>query len=168
MDFETAINRVLKSEGGYTDGKGDPGGETSFGISKRSYPNVDIKALTRAQAVDIYKRDFWVRVRADQMPDVLQFQALDFAVNSGIGTALRKLQSAAGVADDGHWGPVTAAAVKAMDPAVLTLRFLSKRLHFMRRLSNWPIAGAGWAGRIADGMAYAADDLIATGATKAP
>lgn len=160
MDFTTAINRALKAEGGYTAGIGDPGGETNWGISKRSYPNVDIRNLTREGAIAIYRRDFWDAIHADQMPEDLQFQVLDFAINSGIQTSIRKLQSAAGVADDGHWGPLTRAAVAKMPPAVLLLRFLAKRLDFMRRLSNWPIAGAGWAARIAENMMLAADDLL--------
>lgn len=161
MNFETAINRTLKSEGGYTPAKAsDPGGETSFGISKRSYPNLNIKNLTRDQAIAIYRRDFWELVNADEMPEDLQFQALDFAINSGIGTAIRKLQSAAGVADDGYWGPVTRAAVARMPPAVLLLRYLAKRLDFMRRLSNWLPNSAGWAARIAENMMHASDDLL--------
>lgn len=164
MDFRTAIDRVLKIEGGYVNDPKDPGGETIFGISRRSFPNFnggDFKNATREQAVDLYRTEFWVKVHADAMPDVLAYQAVDFAANSGIGTSLRKLQAAAGVADDGHWGPVTQAAVKAVSSAVLTFRFLSLRLDFMRSLSNWQHDGRGWAGRIAEDMRYAADDLLA-------
>ena len=42
-EFSLAIPIVLENEGGYVDDPNDPGGETNFGISKRSYPNVDIK-----------------------------------------------------------------------------------------------------------------------------
>lgn len=167
MDFNFAIERVLKVEGGYVNDPEDPGGETQWGISKRSYPNVDIKALTRDGAKAIYLSDFWLRVHADTMPDVLAFQALDFAVNSGIETAVRKLQAAAGVADDGHWGPITQAAVKSQSQAVLALVFMSLRLDYMRALSNWQSAGRGWAGRIATDMRYAAQDLLATSTSPA-
>ncbi len=159
MSFEIAISRVLGNEGGYVNDPADPGGETQWGISKRAYPQLDIRSLTREQAVEIYRHDFWLRVHADEMPEPLQFQALDFAVNSGIETAVRKLQLAAGVADDGHWGPVTRAAVSAANPLVITLDFIAARLDFMRRLSNWPHAGSGWAGRIAQDIRYAAQDL---------
>ena len=47
VPFEAAVDRVLGHEGGYVNHPNDPGGETNWGISKRSYPNVDIKALTR-------------------------------------------------------------------------------------------------------------------------
>ena len=161
MSFATAIDRVLGIEGGYTPGlPGDPGGETKFGISKRSYPNLDIKNLTREQAVSIYHNDFWLPLHADQMPTVLAFQAMDFAVNSGIQTAIRKLQACLGVADDGHWGPVTQAAVIAVAPAVLTFRFVAARLDYMRSLSNWPQFSKSWAGRIAEDLRDAAKDLL--------
>ena len=159
MSFDVSINRLLKNEGGYTDGEGDPGGETNWGISKRSYPHLDIKNLTRDEAIEIYRRDFWLCVNASEMPEVLQFQALDFAVNAGIQTAIRKLQAAAGVADDGHWGPITRAAVQATSPAKLVLRFLAEQADFRRKLSTWPRFGAGWTGRLAEDLRYAAEDL---------
>ena len=160
MNFDTAIDRVLTNEGGYTPGVGDPGGETNFGIGKRSYPDVDIKNLTREQAIEIYRRDFWAKVDGADLPDDVMFQALDFAVNSGCETAIRYLQRAAGVADDGHIGPVTIDALKAMPPAVLLIIYLALRLKFMRGLKNWPIAGGTWANRIADDMILGAQDLL--------
>ena len=161
MSFDIAIARVLANEGGYTPGlPGDPGGETNFGVSKRSYPNVDIKALTRAGAIVIYQRDFWLTVHADAMPVVLQFQALDFAVNAGIGTAIRKLQAAAGVADDGHWGPVTQAKVQVTSPAALTASFMALTLAYKRKLSNWPTFCNGWVDRFVQDLQYFATDLL--------
>lgn len=59
--FEMAINFVLPQEGGYVNDPKDLGGETNFGISKRKYPNVDIKNLTDLGAVTIYRRDYWDR-----------------------------------------------------------------------------------------------------------
>ena len=158
MDFDTAFSRLLGNEGGYTPGEGDPGGETNWGISKRSYPSVNIKDLTREDAKELYRRDFWNKIHADKMYDGVAFQALDFAVNSGIQTAIRKLQAAARVADDGWWGPRTEAAIAAMSETDLIMRFNAQRLRFMTRLKNWPHAGAGWANRIANNLDYGAED----------
>ncbi len=158
MTFDTAIERVLSSEGGYVNRADDPGGETQWGISKRSYPDLDIKALTREQAKAIYLRDFWLAGHMDQFDPALAFQVLDFAVNSGIQTALRKLQQAAGVADDGHIGPVTLAAIKARSVTDMLFLFIAYRLKFWTKLSNWPAAGKGWANRAADDLIYAAQD----------
>lgn len=158
MNFDQAFDRLVGHEGGYVNNPQDPGGETNWGISKRSYPLVDIKNLTREQAKAIYRSDFWNRIHADQIYDGVAFQAFDFAVNSGIETAVRKLQAAARVADDGHWGPVTRAAVAAMSESDLILRLNAQRLRFMTRLSGWRDFGKGWALRIAGNLDYGAED----------
>lgn len=158
MNFDTAIERVLAIEGGYVNDPDDPGGETNFGISKRSYPNIDIKSLTRAGAKEIYRRDFWELVSADDLYDGVAYQALDFAVNSGPDTAVRYLQRALGVADDGHFGPISKAAAKEMSESDQIQRLLAERLDFMTRLSNWAHAGRGWARRIAQDLRYGAMD----------
>lgn len=158
MDFNTAFDRLLGNEGGYTPGVGDPGGETNWGISKRSYPNVDIKHLTRDAAKAIYFNDFWSRIHATELADGVAFQAFDFAVNSGIETAVRYLQRAVGAADDGHWGPISRAAADAMSESDTIMRLNAYRLQFMARLSNWPTAGKGWANRIAQNLLYGAVD----------
>lgn len=158
MNFDQAFDRLMGNEGGYSNRADDPGGETNWGISKRSYPNVDIKALTRDQAKAIYLRDFWQRGHMDQYDGAIAFQVFDFAVNSGIETALRKLQAAAGVADDGHVGPITIAAIKSKSVTDLVMRFVAQRLRFWTKLSNWPAAGAGWANRAARDLEYGAED----------
>jgi lysozyme family protein len=156
--FLTAINRVLGIEGGYVNDPADPGGETNWGISKRSYPNLDIASLTRDDAIAIYERDFWSKIDGDTLPPGVGYQCLDFAVNSGVGTALRALQRAVGVADDGVFGPVSLAALKAQDAADTIMRFLAERLMFMSGLSNWSSFGKGWARRIATDLRYGAQD----------
>ena len=159
MDFEIAIERVLSNEGGYVNDPKDPGGETQWGISKRSYPDVDIANLTREEAKAIYKRDFWDKVRGADLHEDVAFQVLDFAVNSGGSVAIQYLQRAAGVADDGHIGPVTIEAVNNAFIPSLVVTYLSLRLDFMTRLKNWPDAGKGWARRISQLMKDAAEDL---------
>ena len=156
--FDIAINRLLGNEGGYVANPNDPGGVTNWGISQRSYPSLDIAALTRDQAIAIYKSDFWDKIDGDAMPAGVGFQSLDFAVNSGIQTALRALQRAIGVADDGVFGPVSLAALKAADPADTIMRLLAERLMFMTGLSGWASFGRGWARRIAADLRYGAAD----------
>ncbi len=156
--FDVVFDRLIGNEGGYVNDPKDPGGETNWGISKRSYPDLDIKALTRDQAKAIYLRDFWQRGHMDEYDPAIAFQIFDFAVNSGIDTALRKLQAAVRVADDGHIGPVTVAAIKAMSVTDLIMRFAAQRLRFMTKLRNWPQAGAGWVNRIANDLDYGAED----------
>lgn len=156
MDFDQAFSRLIGHEGGYTNNPADPGGETNWGISKRSYPSVDIKNLTRDQAATIYLRDFW-KPLGDADP-AIKFQVFDFAVNSGIQTAVRKLQAAIGVADDGHWGPISANTLAAMDKNDVLMRFIAQRIRFWASLSTWLMFGKGWAIRAAGQLEYAAED----------
>ncbi len=156
--FDRSFDRLMGHEGGYTLGVGDPGGETKWGISKRSYPKLNIKTLTREQAKAIYLSDFWTRGKMDQYDSAISFQVFDFAVNSGIETAIRKLQSAVGVADDGHVGPITVAAIKAMSVTDIIMRLAAERLLFYTRLSTWGAFGRGWARRVASDLQYGAED----------
>lgn len=159
MSFDKIIDRVLGHEGGYVNDPRDPGGETKFGISKRAYPAVDIKALTREAAVDIYRRDYWVRIRGAELPFGVAFQVLDAAINHGVGNAVRWLQRAAGVADDGLVGPLTLAAVRRADIRDLLDLFTAERLDFYTRLDGFDAFGRGWVRRSAANLRLAAGDL---------
>lgn len=150
MTFDQAFDKLINHEGGYTFNPHDPGGETKFGISKRSYPHLDIHSLTLADAKTIYKRDFWDRAQCDKLAPDLAFDLFDGAVNSGIGQSIRWLQRAVGVADDGVVGPLTLAAInREDDSSAIRARYNGQRLDFMTRLSTWDVFGKGWARRIA-------------------
>ena len=156
--FDDFIPRVLLAEGGYVNDPADRGGETKYGISKRSYPSVDILNLTRDAAVAIYRRDFWDAVHGEELPRGFAFQALDAAINNGVGNAIRWMQRAAGVADDGHFGPVTLAAVLRQQPCDLLLIFHAERLEFYAKLTTFNRFGAGWIRRDAQNLRFAAAD----------
>lgn len=147
--FDGAFERLIGHEGNYVNHPKDPGGETKFGITKRSYPGLNIKALTLDKAKAIYRQDFWDALQVERLPEPLRFHVFDAAVNSGRGSAARWLQAAAGVAQDGRIGPITLAAVARFNPAALVARYSAVRLKFMTDLSTWPTFGKGWARRIA-------------------
>ena len=115
--FVAALEKVLAHEGGYVNDPDDPGGETKFGISKRSHPNLNIRDLTREQAAAIYHRDYWVRPKIDRIADErLAAKVFDLGVNVGTGRAIKLLQRAANslgceLAVDGILGPATLGAV---------------------------------------------------------
>ena len=67
--FLKAFEYLMYNEGGYVNDKQDAGGETRYGISKRSYPQLDIKSLTRDQARQIYFVDFWMKAKCEQIDD---------------------------------------------------------------------------------------------------
>lgn len=150
MNFDKAFQIVIGHEGSYVDHPNDPGGETKYGISKRSYPNVDIKNLTLDQAKAIYFKDFWNRLKCDEMPDIVRYPLFDAAVNSGVSQAVKWLQEAVNSKPDGIIGPNTLLAVKFQDSQVVTRKMIGKRLTFMTRLNTWPTFGRGWAARIAN------------------
>lgn len=158
MDFDTAFDRLMGHEGGYVNNPADPGGETNWGISKRQYPDVDIKNLTRDQAKAIYRRDFWDRGQMSEFDAAVAFQVFDFAVNSGIETAIRKLQAAAGVADDGHIGPVTVAAIKNRSVNDMIMLLTAERIEYQAKLKNGDTFWRGWMRRNAGNLRYAATD----------
>ena len=148
--FDQCFDKLISHEGGYVNHASDPGGETNYGISKRAYPSLDIKALTLAEVKQLYKRDYWDRAQCDQLPSQLSYLVFDAAVNSGIGQSIRFLQRAVGTADDGVMGAITLSAIKRMDTDSLCARFIGQRLDFMTRLSTFDVFGKGWSRRLAD------------------
>lgn len=156
--FLFMINRVLGHEGKYVNNPKDPGGETNWGISKRSYPHLNIAALTRDEAIEIYKRDFYDKIHGDRIASGPAYQLLDFAVNSGPETAIRYYQRALEVADDGYWGPISQAAADAMSASDQIMRIIAERQLFQTRLSTWATFGKSWARRNAQNLYYGSDD----------
>ena len=125
---------------------------SKFGISAAAYPHIDIGALTLADAEAIYKRDYWDRVRGDDLPPPLAVLTFDAAVNNGLGRAARWLQQAVGAEPDGQIGPATLAAVRASvqhDPTAAAVEFMARRMAFMGSLPTWPTFGLGWSRRLA-------------------
>lgn len=95
-NFNKAIHFTLNWETGfgktiYTNNPQDPGGETKWGISKKAFPELDIKNLTKDQAVQIYKSKYWNMIDADTLPNYLDIVSFDIAVVQGPKVALKCL-----------------------------------------------------------------------------
>ena len=119
-DFNEIIEKVLEHEGGYVNDPKDLGGETKYGITKRFYPDIDIKNLTIEQAKDIYKSDYWDRNKVESLPQNLWHIYFDMCVNMGKRTAVKVLQRAAvnkgrDIEVDGGLGPMTIGALKGVE-----------------------------------------------------
>ncbi|MGI0106723.1 glycoside hydrolase family 108 protein [Salinimicrobium sp. WS361] len=129
--FKKAFIELIGIEGGYVNDPTDRGGETKYGISKRSYPHLDIKNLTLQQAEEIYYRDFW---KANGLDNIIKYELalelFDTGVNMGVGVAPRFLQEALNLMNrnqrdfpdlvvDGKIGPVSIAAYKKVDDRIL-------------------------------------------------
>ena len=119
-DFNEIIEKVLEHEGGYVNDPKDLGGETKYGITKRFYPDVDIKNLTIEQATEIYKKDYWDKNKVESLPQNLWHIYFDMCVNMGKRTAVKVLQRAANnkgkdIEVDGGLGPMTIGALKGVE-----------------------------------------------------
>jgi len=118
-DFSSAVIKTIANEGGarYTEIPGDAGGATRFGISKRAYPQLDIRQLSEDQAREIYRRDYWNAVKGDDIVSQAVAETLfDSAVNLGVGRAIRLAQLTLGVTQDGVPGPQTVEALNQAPP----------------------------------------------------
>ncbi len=130
--FDQAIQTVLLHEGGFVKNPADPGGATHWGISLRflrtqglalgdvdgdgDIDEDDIRALTRDQAVALYRTAIWGRYGYDELPGVVAIKTFDLCVNAGPAQAHRILQRACHangyvLKDDGVLGPKTRTAV---------------------------------------------------------
>ncbi len=156
--FETVIDQTLAHEGGYSNNPSDAGGETKYGISKRSYPNVDIKNLTLEQAKAIYKKDFWDNQGYSQIEDIpLASKVFDLGVNMGTKNAVILLQRALkangfkSLEDDGVYGSATNEALKNTDPKKVLIALRSEAAGYYRRLvasnSSQKVFLKGWLNR---------------------
>ena len=153
MNWDDAFDKVIGHEGGYVNDQNDPGGETKYGISKRSYPDEDIAGMTLTRAKEIYKRDYWDKCKCGELPHPLDFVTFDAAVNSGCGRAAKWLQQAIpGVTVDGIIGKQTLTTAKVFDGYALAARASAHRLHWMAGLPTWEHFGKGWARRIASNL----------------
>ena len=138
--FEKAFAYVIQNEGSYVFDKNDPGGETKFGISKRSYPALNIKDLTLEEAKKIYYRDYWIRRRFEEISsDLIATQVFDFSVNLGIRASVIVLQRALrsvgiNVQEDGLMGPQTLYAVSSSDLRCLLAAIKSEAAGYYRQI----------------------------------
>ena len=120
VEFNDIIEVVLHHEGGYVKDPDDPGGETNFGIAKRSHPDVDIANLTKDGAKEIYKEHYWDRNKVEDLPEDLRHIYFDMCVNQGRGRAVKIIERAAnakgaGLVVDGGMGPKTIGAMDGVE-----------------------------------------------------
>lgn len=162
-DFDRALPIILRSEGGYVNDPDDPGGETNFGITTRTYHAFlkrssqeprSVRSITEDEVKAIYWYSYWLSAQCDRLPWPLKLIHFDCAVNCGVSAATRQLQRALGLEADGIMGPITIARSAPAGPREC-YRYLLERTFFYRSLvRRTPTAAkflaGGWLGRIED------------------
>lgn len=135
--FSECLDFVLDREGRTTaEATGDL--DTSFGVTQPVYdayrkekglPLQDVDLGTAAEFEDIYRVNYWLASLANQLPAPLDLLHFDSAVNLGVATANRMLQTALNMGlVDGVVGSRTLNAVKLADPLVTCARYCNLRV----------------------------------------
>lgn len=139
---------IFAWEGGYDNDPDDPGGETKYGIDKRSHPGEDIKNLSEGRAREIYWKEYWLKAKCDQLPPRCGEVVMNIAVNAGHGRAAKWLQQALGVAADGIIGSRTLEAA-ALYTGDLSAKLLDRTEEHYRSISRGKLAKflKGWLNR---------------------
>lgn len=152
--LKTAMAWIIKTEGGYVNDPNDAGGETNFGISKRQYPELDIRALTVDDALEIYRTDYWRAYHCDEMPDAIALWTFDGLVQHRPKTASRILQRAIGANADGIIGPKTLTLAKHTNPHLAARMMALERLDLYDQIVRSDSSKArfinGWRARVVD------------------
>jgi lysozyme family protein len=143
MTASDIIADILRREGGFVNRADDPGGPTNMGITQvdlagwRGHPVTvaDVQNLTRQEAEDIYTHRYIAEPGFGNLQDLnLRALLVDSGVLCGTQTAIRFLQRALGVVDDGVLGPQTLNAVWRVPNTALYYRVCAERLRYFGRL----------------------------------
>ncbi len=148
--FGTAVEFVLEEEGNgiVSNDPQDPGGLTKWGISQRAYPGLNIRNLTREDAIAIYRKDYWNKCRCGEMPDPLAIVLFDTSVDQGVGHATRILQQGLDVVADGVIGALTMAAIQNTPAGQIVSEFVARRCLAYALNPGVMRFGLGWYRRV--------------------
>ena len=155
-NYQKCLDMILHHEGGYVNHPKDPGGETNLGVTKRVYEEwggtKDMKDLEVEDVAPIYRKNYWDRIKADELPSGLDLCVFDFGVNAGTGRAAKYLQSMIGTVADGGIGPNT---LKKLDEYLeensvedTIKNYQAERQSYYESLSTFETFGRGWTRRV--------------------
>lgn len=171
--FEQCLAETLRWEGGYSNDPIDPGGATMKGIiqteydawrSRRRLKPQDVRKIETAELTAIYLENYWQPLRCGELPAGLDLLVFDFGVNSGVGTAIRKLQKCLCVDVDGHIGSITLDTAAKADFSSLGPTYMDSRRAYLKSLKTFWRFGKGWLRRC-DGVEKAAELMSMSMAT---
>jgi lysozyme family protein len=141
--IDVCLDWIIRAEGGLSADPNDRGGLTKFGISQKAYPNLNIEALTEADARRIYERDYWIPCRCADLPAGVDQVVLDGAVLMGVSAVSKQLQRALNVKVDGRIGPKTIIAAKQAGDDIIPA-LMAERALYLAKAPTWKTHGRGW------------------------
>lgn len=144
-----AYQFVLKMEGGVVDDPADPGGLTNKGITQATYaswrkakglPSRPVTSALDTEISAIYWERYWRPAQCEKIQsfglEALAMAHFDCAVNMGVLRAIRTLQAALGVTEDGVYGPETEGALLHKGEHATILSYLEERANYYHRLAR--------------------------------
>lgn len=172
-NFEKALSQTLKNEGGYINDKRDSGGETNYGITAAKAKECGYKGkmcdIPFNKVKEIYYNEYWKKTNASNITNFnISFLLFDFAVNSGVSNACKKIQTAINKVSgtqlviDGIVGQKT---INAIDKYTdnehyhfyvnqLEKTYIAEILNYYTSLSKFNIFGKGWINRIKNNIYF--------------
>lgn len=154
-NFNKCLTMLLHHEGGFVNHPKDPGGMTNLGVTKAVYDKwigreateQEMRDLTPEDVAPIYKKNYWDRVKGDDLPSGVDWACFDWAVNSGSGRPAKALQRCVGATPDGAIGPMTLRAVAENESKKLVEGVYTQRQKFYEDLKTFETFGRGWTRR---------------------
>jgi len=154
-NFNKCLTMLLHHEGGFVNHPKDPGGMTNLGVTKAVYDKwigreateQEMRDLTPEDVAPIYKKNYWDRVKGDDLPSGVDWACFVWAVNSGSGRPAKALQRCVGATPDGAIGPMTLRAVADNEPKKLVEGVYTQRQKFYEDLKTFETFGRGWTRR---------------------
>jgi len=155
-NYDKCLETILHHEGGYVNHPEDPGGETNLGVTKRVYQEwggtKDMKDLTFDDVAPIYRKNYWDKMKCEDLPSGLDLCVFDFGVNAGPGRAAKYLQTLIGTVADGGIGPNTLAKLKEYTDETgvkeTITNYQNERQSYYEKLSTFKTFGRGWTRRV--------------------
>ena len=159
-NFNKCLEIILHHEGGYVNHPKDPGGMTNMGVTKRVYEEWvgysvsenTMQNLKEEDVAPIYEKNYWDRIKGDQLPNGLDLCVFDFGIMVGPGRAAKYLQTLIGTKADGGIGPNTLAKLKAYTDKFNVKHaiehYQNNRQKYYEGLSTFKTFGKGWTRRV--------------------
>ena len=154
-NFDQCMKWVLHHEGGFVNHPDDPGGITNHGVTKKVYEEwverevseQEMRDLTHEDVAPIYKKNYWDRIKADDLPSGVDWSSFDWCVNSGSGRPAKAIQRIVGATADGAIGPMTLKSIASQEPKMLVEKMYDQRQEFYENLKTFDTFGRGWTRR---------------------